>query len=576
MGRPKALLTVEADDFARRFSQRAKNLMWFLGAGTSASAGVPTAIDLIWRFKQLLFVSKHDGSPLAQADFTQPGVRARIDAYVNSLANAPVPGAADEYATLFEMAFRAEADRRTFLDSMMDGARPSYGHVALATLMLNDQARVIWTTNFDALVADACAKVYGRTSALTSIDLDSAEQVGSVFAEGRWPAEVKLHGDFRSRRLKNTGDELRHQDAELRKALIRACTRYGLVVCGYSGRDASVMEALEEAVAEGAFPAGLFWLVRSGDHPTAQVTALLEKAVARGIEASLVPVENFDETLRDLVRISSCQDSVALDEFARERSAWSPAEVVRPRRRAWPVVRLNALPIIQAPTQCWRIVCEIGGTGEVAEAVRAADVDVLAVRTQRGVLAFGGRSQVCEAFGSYGIKEIDVESLSGGTFLRYESSERGLLAKSLRRAICRTRGMAEVARNDVVPAEPASEMWSSLRRAVGPIAGSVDGAPEVRWWEGVSLRLDWVADQLCLLFDPRPVMDGLTEANRFVAAEFSRERTVRRYNTDVSRLLDFWAAHLFSGGTPMAALDDAVEMNARFVVGRTTCFSRRA
>jgi hypothetical protein len=38
---------VGADDFARRFSLRAGNLMWVLGAGASAAAGVPTAWDMI-------------------------------------------------------------------------------------------------------------------------------------------------------------------------------------------------------------------------------------------------------------------------------------------------------------------------------------------------------------------------------------------------------------------------------------------------------------------------------------------------------------------------------------------------
>jgi len=34
---------IGADDFVRRFSLRARNLMWLLGAGASASAGIPTA-----------------------------------------------------------------------------------------------------------------------------------------------------------------------------------------------------------------------------------------------------------------------------------------------------------------------------------------------------------------------------------------------------------------------------------------------------------------------------------------------------------------------------------------------------
>jgi hypothetical protein len=55
-----ALPEIGADDFARRFSLRSSNLMWLLGAGTSASAGIPTAGDMIWEFKQTLFVTQRD------------------------------------------------------------------------------------------------------------------------------------------------------------------------------------------------------------------------------------------------------------------------------------------------------------------------------------------------------------------------------------------------------------------------------------------------------------------------------------------------------------------------------------
>lgn len=48
---------IGADDFARRFSLRAKNLMWLLGAGASAGAGIPTAGDMVWEFKQQLLTT---------------------------------------------------------------------------------------------------------------------------------------------------------------------------------------------------------------------------------------------------------------------------------------------------------------------------------------------------------------------------------------------------------------------------------------------------------------------------------------------------------------------------------------
>ena len=81
---------------------------------------------------------------------------------------------------------------------------------------------------------------------------------------------MKLHGDFRSRRLKNTSDELLTQDVKLRQSLVEAAKRFGLVVAGYSGRDDSIMDTLREAVRQaGSFPAGLFWLHRGEEDPPA-------------------------------------------------------------------------------------------------------------------------------------------------------------------------------------------------------------------------------------------------------------------------------------------------------------------
>ena len=108
--------------------------------------------------------------------------------------------------------------------------------------------------------------------------------------------------------------------------LIDSCRRSGLVVAGYSGRDGSIMDALEEALEqESAFPAGLFWLHRGDDPPLPRVGQLLARATNAGVEAALVPVENFDETLRDLVRLIDNLDTTVLDEFPTERIHWSAA-----------------------------------------------------------------------------------------------------------------------------------------------------------------------------------------------------------------------------------------------------------
>ena len=140
---------IGGDDFARRFSLRASNLMWLLGAGSSASAGIPTAWDMIWEFKQRLYITQKRVSPRTVEDISNPFVRAQLQAHIDSLGQLPQPGAPEEYAALYEAVYHSEKDRRAYIDGKVRGAKPSYGHLALATLMRAQLARLVWTTNFD-------------------------------------------------------------------------------------------------------------------------------------------------------------------------------------------------------------------------------------------------------------------------------------------------------------------------------------------------------------------------------------------------------------------------------------------
>jgi hypothetical protein len=118
MSTGNGLPEVGIDDFIRRFALRAGNLMWFLGAGASASAGIPTAQDMIWEFKQLLFVSQRRIALQSVSDLSNPAIRARLQAHIDATQHLPPAGSPEEYAALFEAVYPAESDRRTFLDGV--------------------------------------------------------------------------------------------------------------------------------------------------------------------------------------------------------------------------------------------------------------------------------------------------------------------------------------------------------------------------------------------------------------------------------------------------------------------------
>src|SRR3546814_11320808 len=87
-------------------------LMLFLGAGVAASAGLPTAWDMIWRFKRDLYVAQRKLSAQTVADLADPAVQRRLDAHIATVDRLPPAGSPEEYSALFEAAYPAEKEDR--------------------------------------------------------------------------------------------------------------------------------------------------------------------------------------------------------------------------------------------------------------------------------------------------------------------------------------------------------------------------------------------------------------------------------------------------------------------------------
>ena len=181
------------------------------------------------------------------------------------------------------------------------------------------------------------------------------------------------------------------------------------------------------------------------------------------------------------------------------------------------------------------------------------------------------------AFSARGIKEFDLHAIELRR-LRYDSQERGLLRQALSHALARRHGLTLIRRRNtdlLSPADPADSRWAPLKKLVGSLSGAVPKHPELKWSEGVGTRLDWGDDRLWLLFEPRTVMTGVAEENRAASTDFSRERTVRRYNTMLNELISFWASLLAADGAELQALGITVGVDAVFKLGSDTAFSRR-
>jgi len=560
--------------------------MWLLGAGASVASGIRTAGDMIWDFKRRIFCSEQKVPLRACEDLGDPRLLDKIQDFFDRKGDCPPRDSLEEYAFYFSYVYPSEADRRKYIEELTSTGTPSYGHTALALLLKKDLARIIWTTNFDKNVEDAAAIVFGRTGSLLAVDLESPHRFRQASQECRWPLLGKLHGDFQSRRLKNTEDELRSQDAELRQCLVHACQGGGLVVVGYSGRDESVMDALEEAIDQGkGFPQGLFWIARSGA-AAPRVAELLEKARSSGVtDAHLIEVPTFDELLADVV--GQCQqlseeEMALLNKHAR-RVSDAP---VTTTKGGWPVIRLNAIEVVRFPNTCRLVKAEIGGVKEVRETITRTGANIIATRRKAGVLVFGSDLEAQRAFPK---AEFDIYPLEDRR-LRYPSPEQSLIFDGLVRALVRERPLLARyrARHPVLivdPSHQADPIFQPLKHAAGSVCGVLNNV-EILWSEAVSLRLIYRMNKLWLVFEPTvwpeyPVEESrdedATRRQREVVKEFQRERAARRYNRAWNGMLQAWC-HVFCCGEKPSELQTfgiSNGMDAQFTLSPITGFSRR-
>lgn len=597
-------------EFLRLFPMRTPNIMWLIGAGASASAGVPTAGDMVWDFKRRVFCAE-TRKPIALCPpLGDESFRQRLDSYFQSKGTFPAPGSEDEYSHYFEYTYPDERERRKYIDDQVSRARLSQGYVALAALVKLGRIKTLWSTNFDRLVEDGLAHLFGGTSYFYVATPESSSNAAFALNEGDRPLLVKLHGDFHSQRLKNTRDELRDQDRELRRCLTQECGRRGLAIVGYSGRDNSIMLALEEALSlhgDKGFPAGLYWFHRVGSQPFARVVQLLQQARSLGISAGMVEVATFDELMHDLFTLIEDVSDEIKEMLRQDRRRLVATEVPAPGTN-WPVIRMNAIPVVESPSVCRRVVCTIGGTGEVKNAIRTASAQVIAVRREVGVICFGSDAEVHKAFDPHSITEFDLFPIDAGR-MTFDTAELGLLNEAIVQAITRERPVAARSTRQGWKLFPDPQRILDPRlNALAAIEGGFTGIvsnTDTAWFDAALVKLTRKLDRLWLLFEPSVWIDwpaatapeseqhnfgtevlldsddALTDIRRKAIQEFTRERSARRYNRQLLAWMDAWVSLLVGPGN-VADGDTSVRcfgvgdgIDAVFKLARTTAFSLR-
>ncbi len=287
---------ISRDAFARELGRNQDiDHVVLLGAGASWSSGVPTARECMWQWKLELYQSNSQGQTVG-LDLSSAVVRQEIQDWIDQQGGYPPADSDEEYSFYAEKAFLNNDGRRKYFEDLTDGAAPAIGYKILSLLAEQGTLRMILTTNFDGLAVQAMIDNGLRPR---EIAIETAPFIHKPMRR-KEVFHVALHGDYKYEKLKNTGSELDNQIEDFRVALRIHLYNKHLIVMGYSGRDKSLMSALEDAYINEPKGGGiLFWCAYSDDI-SFEVESLLRKISSAGREVALVVTGDFDEALKHL------------------------------------------------------------------------------------------------------------------------------------------------------------------------------------------------------------------------------------------------------------------------------------
>lgn len=210
-------------------------------------------------------------------------------------------GTKPDYSELLDAVAKTPTERQRLLSGYFEPTEeereeglktPTPAHKAIAQLAADGYLRVIITTNFDRLLEHALEALGVSPPIISTADAVS----GAVPLTHSGVTIIKVNGDYRDTRIKNTVDELSSYDHEMNKLLDRVFDEYGLIVCGWSAEwDAALRAAIARCPSRRYTT---FWSTRSG--PSNAANHLIRHRGAQLIKIG--GANEFFEALREKVQ----------------------------------------------------------------------------------------------------------------------------------------------------------------------------------------------------------------------------------------------------------------------------------
>ncbi len=543
----------------------------FLGAGASITSGIPSAGLCIWEWKRDIFLTNNPGLEDHFTELSLPSVKRRIQNWLDGKGGHPPAGADEEYSHYIEKCYPSAENRRAYFQSKVQAAKPHIGYQLLCAMAEAEIIRSVWTTNFDNLTSRAAANFQ-----LTPVEvgMDCQHRAFRQPTKGEI-ISVALHGDYRYDSLKNTKVELRDQEAKLRHALVGLTKDDSMIVCGYSGRDHSVMEALKAAYSKDG--TGTLYWCGFGDSIPDSVHDLLSSAKTVGRNAYFVPTSGFDDVMSRLARF--CLTPAQRKQY--EEILSKAAEATHYKRAAFSIdsapiggiIKSNAFEVM-IPTEVLSLEIQNWPAVKTWQWVKdiAHDHGFVAVPYKkrittdgtpssggehlRRILAFGLSDDVIAAFSPSGVKSIERTPIGDDDIRHDDSATMSLLLRAIVKSFADEHDLATDDRHRLTE---RTSYETKMR-----------GGTRYRLYRSVVIYLRRIGEKLFLVFKPS------VEVRDFYERDIPKEESLPvkmdvfgwQHNDKFNEALDFWRRQLIPHAPTQVEFPRGCASTFRFNVSR--------
>jgi tetratricopeptide (TPR) repeat protein len=259
--------------FGRAEQDEIGKTVFFVGAGCSVTAGIPTVKDIAQRMVCEV-VSRFDrGKLVADQAYTALVAANKIIDSRDAKDSSKIDWYR-VYDQMFQRYYTTPDDVRILFSKIVKEAEGAinWAHLILGEIVARKLVSTVVTTNFDQLVLSGMVR-----AGVIPVVCDGIESLNRISGQPSHPQLVEIHGSRHTYTLRNAPEDVASvRDNPMATTAIQTLLQHAstFVVVGYGGREDGVMDLLVRAAE--TFPdKNLFWVAHSNRYED-----LSEKAMA--------------------------------------------------------------------------------------------------------------------------------------------------------------------------------------------------------------------------------------------------------------------------------------------------------